>query len=408
MSVDVRTRTDGPIPTIDPVQFFTSDLPASLDDGAARLSPAARWMHPAPLTISIDGDEWTLRSDDGRVRVADGGGSEHRLVLSAADLADLVADLVTPMAWFISGALDTTARLELLLDWWVLLRGALDASTPYVPGASATLGYDDVDGAPLDLHRSFRADDDPAEMARFLEQAGFLHIVGLFGTDEMAAISADMDRAAPGYASGDGRSWWARTEDGADRLVRMQGFEHQSCNARDLIADPRFLGLADIAGAGHQFATFGPSRMEALVKPLHVVEGISDVPWHKDCANGRHSYDCCGITVGISVTGADAETGQLRVVAGSSRVLVWPSFVRKGQDLPMLDLPTTTGDVTLHLSCTTHMAQPPVSAERRVLYTGFGLPPADVEASRAGRARLRLAREAAPVTVSQAPVRTSR
>lgn len=134
MSVDVRTRTDGPIPTIDPVQFFTSDLPASLDDGAARLSPAARWMHPAPLTISIDGDEWTLRSDDGRVRVADGGGSEHRLVLSAADLADLVADLVTPMAWFISGALDTTARLELLLDWWVLLRGALDASTPYVPG----------------------------------------------------------------------------------------------------------------------------------------------------------------------------------------------------------------------------------------------------------------------------------
>lgn len=73
----------------------------------------------------------------------------------------------------------------------------------------------------------------------------------------------------------------------------------------------------------------------------------------------------------------------------------------------MLDLPTTTGDVTLHLSCTTHMAQPPVSAERRVLYTGFGLPPADVEASRR-RFRLRLAREAAPVTVSQAPVRTSR
>jgi len=37
---------------------------------------------------------------------------------------------------------------------------------------------------------------------------------------------------------------------------------------------------------------------------------------------GRHSYDCCGLTVGISVTGADARSGQLRVVAGSHRALI--------------------------------------------------------------------------------------
>ena len=47
------------------------------------------------------------------------------------------------------------------------------------------------------------------------------------------------------------------------------------------------------------------------------MKGISDVPWHKDCSLGRHSYECCSLTVGISVTGADAESGQLRVVAGS-------------------------------------------------------------------------------------------
>ena len=45
--------------------------------------------------------------------------------------------------------------------------------------------------------------------------------------------------------------------------------------------------------------------IEALVKPIGVVRGISDLPWHKDCSIGRHSYRCCGITVGVSVTGAD-------------------------------------------------------------------------------------------------------
>ena len=47
------------------------------------------------------------------------------------------------------------------------------------------------------------------------------------------------------------------------------------------------------------------------------------------------------------------------------------------------------------------MAQPPVDRERRVLYTGFRLPPANPEATRAAGERLGEVREAAPVTVSQ-------
>jgi hypothetical protein len=77
--------------------------------------------------------------------------------------------------------------------------------------------------------------------------------------------------------------------------------------------------------------------------------------------------------------------------------------VRRGNDLPQVDLPTATGDVTVHLSSTTHMAQPPVERERRVMYTGFSLPPRDPAAAAAARARLRDVREAAPVTVSQPP-----
>lgn len=401
MGVDVRTRVDGPIDMVDPSRLFEVELVERFDEAAATLEPAVRWLDPPPVAVHVGGDAWTLSTDDGRVVVRPGAHSERRLDVGVEALSELVADLVTPMAWFISGALDSDVRLERLLDWWVLLRAALDDRTPHVPGEP--LGFTSADGAPLDLGRAFRPEDDPAEMQHFLSEAGFLHLRGVFDPGEMAAIAADMDRAAPHYHEGDGRSWWARTADGEQRLVRLQGFDRHSETLADLLESDRFRRLGELGGSGHEFGDFGPNRVEALVKPIGVVEGISDVPWHKDCANGRHSYDCCSLTVGVSVTGADAASGQLRVVAGSHRVLVWPAFVRKGQDLPLLDLPTSTGDVTIHLSCTTHMAQPPVERERRVLYTAFTLPAADPEATRAARAKLREAREAAPVTVSQRP-----
>jgi hypothetical protein len=47
---------------------------------------------------------------------------------------------------------------------------------------------------------------------------------------------------------------------------------------------------------------------------------------------------------------------------------MWPALDQPGCDLPVVDLPTRTGDVTMHLSCTLHMAQPPVERERRVIW----------------------------------------
>jgi hypothetical protein len=285
------------------------------------------------------------------------------------------------------------------------LRAALDGRAIHTPGA---VTFEDPDGRELDLHRAFRADDDPEPMRTFLETAGFLHITGVFTENEMAEVSNDMDAAAPRYEPDDGRSWWARTADGTNRLVRMQGFDSHSDVTMRLLDDDRFRSIGRIPGDGHVFGEKrADNRIEALVKPIGVVEGISDVPWHKDCSLGRHSYECCSMTVGISVTGADEASGQLRVVAGSHRALVWPAFVRKGTDLPQIDLPTRTGDVTVHLSCTMHMAQPPVERERRVMYTGFSLPMADRSAAGAARARLREVREAAPVTVSQQPGHTA-
>ena len=135
--------------------------------------------------------------------------------LTAEQLADLWVRSGDPHDVVLGRHARLEGRLEHLLDWWVLLRGAIDQRAPHVAG--------DIDLSGTDLAQSFTLDDHDEDIRAFLAQAGFVHIRGVYGEDEMAAVSRDMDAAAPTYAKGDGRSWWARTSDGVDRLVRMQG-----------------------------------------------------------------------------------------------------------------------------------------------------------------------------------------
>lgn len=404
-SVDLRTRSGADVRPVDPVGFFADELPARLAADGSLALDGARQLGVRPFGFEVDGRGWTVRLDDGAgsFAVDDGLDDAQAVVrLDAVGLHDLVNDLRTPMGFLTGGDLDMPrGRLEHFLDWWVVLRSVLDGRRAHVAGDVSFL---EPDGRPLDLRRSFRLDDDPEDVNWFLAEAGFLHLRGVFDEAEMASVSADMDDAAGRYEQGDGRSWWARTHDGADRLVRMQHFQEESPTTVSLLGDGRLQAIARFTPDGHRHGKPGGNAnlVEALVKPVGVVEGISDVPWHKDCSLGSHSYRCCSLTVGISVTGAGAGSGQLRVVAGSHRALVQPAFVRRGLDLPQLDLPTATGDVTVHCSCTLHMSEPPVQRERRVLYTDFTLP-TDEGARSPNEAVLRRIREGAPTTVSQRP-----
>lgn len=403
MSVDFRTRQDGPVAAVDADEFFRKTLPEAIAAQRDRIEPGVPRLQLRPLAVVVgDGVPWTLRADGAGVEVSRGDtGAAARVRLSGEEFRDLVHDLRTPIAIYSSGELDMpSGEFGDFLDWWLVLRAAIDGQALYVPGM---VGFRDRDGAPLDLRRSFAPDDSREEMAHFLAEAGYLHVRGVFRESDMRAISDDMDRAAPEYRPDDGRSWWARVRSGERRLVRMQGFDERSPATAALIASETFRSFGDLTGDGHIYEQMKDNRIEALVKPIGVVEGISDIPWHKDCALGRHSYECCMITMGISVTGADADSGQLRVFAGSHRALVRPGVLGDpGRiDLPDIALPTETGDITLHCSCTLHMAQPPVARERRVLYTTWSLPPADVAACWEARSKVRQARERAPGTVSQ-------
>jgi hypothetical protein len=401
-TLDFRTRVDDDIAAVDTAHFFDHELPLLFARHGHLALAGARELGVEPFTVATPSGAWTLAfvGDELVVTPDDRGAAAVRL--TDDDVADIVNDLKTPMTFVTAGTLAMTrGNLGDFLDWWVVLRALVDGRRAHTRGS---VEFVDRSGQPLDLQRAFTPADDDADIAHFLAQAGFLHLRGWFETDAMAQIALDMDRARPTYQRDDGRSWWARTADGNDCCVRMQYFDEHSPATGALLDSDAFARIGRLTDDGYLARATG-NRIEGLIKPIGVVEGISDVPWHKDCSLGMHSYRCCGLTVGISVTGADARSGQLRVVAGSHRALVQPAFVRPEWGLPVIDLPTEAGDATVHCSCTLHMAQPPVDRERKVMYTGFGLPPKSTpgEAQARAVAQISAVREASYKNVSQQP-----
>ena len=196
----------------------------------------------------------------------------------------------------------------------------------------------------------------------------------------MAGIDADLGRAVESAQPDDGESWWAGTASGDRYPCRILDFARKSDRLSELMGDPRFLAFGRILDDGHEPGDpfgehFSEVTAEGLVKRVGSVEGLACLPWHKDCERGGHSMFCSGLTIGICLTPVDEAHGGLDLVAGSHRAHIARSQVDAGLDLPVATLRAERGDVTVHLSCALHRSTHPTSQERRVVYTGFALPP---------------------------------
>jgi hypothetical protein len=372
LTIDRRTRTDADVEAVDAPTWFATRLPDLHVELAAR---GLRHLGLPPLAIDVDGFQRTLTVDgDELVAVPGVAAGAIVLGLSREQFSDWTQELRTMVACWTARDARMEGPDDAFIAWDCVWRALVDGWPVHEPGA---ITFTDRHGEPLELRRAFTPDDDPIDIAHFLREAGFLHLRGWLDPADMATIADDIDRAVPHYERGDGRSWWAQTSDGVDRLVRLQHFHLHSPTTLALLDGPVWERLRAVLG-GDVDELVGRDRatncIEALIKPLGVVKGISDVPWHRDCSFGRHTYGCAGVTVGVSVTAGGEGTGQLRVVAGSHRANVPSTGVVHIQDLPVVPLPTEVGDLTVHLSCTLHEAMPPLSAPRKVMYTGFGLP----------------------------------
>jgi hypothetical protein len=373
VTIDQRTRFRGNPVALEPA-WLLEGLPEVLSATGPLAARGVEVLGLSTLGFDVDGLAAHLEVDNGRLVVREGVGEEGPVAaLDASALSDLVQDLASTFGLEMAGRV--AMRRGTMADfvaWEPVLRAALDERPVYEPGSIA---FRSLDGGPLDPEQSFRLDAPREEIGHFLAEVGYLHLQGVFTEPEMAAVSAELDAAIAEATQGDGASWWARTE-GGWYASRILGFNLKSPTLQELLESERFRAIGGLVDDNMvQRDPRNGDSAEGLHKKVGVVEGISDVSWHKDCSMGGHSRGCSGMTTGISVTGADIGSGELGVVAGSNRANVQPLNVRPDLDLPRVPLPTRTGDVTVHCSCTLHMSRPPTERERQVVYTGFGLAP---------------------------------
>ncbi len=372
-ALDRRTRRDDEYRPIEAARFFVDDFPKLVAVNGPRVGEGLSALKPPPLTIEVGAKAWTIVQAADTVALWAGARDGALIVrLTPDQFSKWAQNQITLNGLLVAQSLDFTDGTLADISAWDSLWIALLEGWPVV---DPELAFRDRRGQPLDLAETFTVDDDPEDIAHFLREAGFVLLRGWLDPVDLAPISEEMDAALSDYVEGDGKSWWATLNDGSRRAVRLQEFVERSPATAAILSGARWDQLRRTLGGADSLARRPVTGriIEALFKPVGVVSGPSDLSFHRDCHLGRHAYDCSSIVIGVPLTPADGESGMLRVVAGSHR-LVMPVEVAKTRSyLPVVALPANPGDITVHLSCTLHEAQAPVSAERRVMYTGFSL-----------------------------------
>ena len=395
MPLDRRTRRNADLRQLAPSEFFAHQVPDLIARNGRLVSDGIQAQGAPPLALEVGGSAWTFASVGRGLAVTEGIAPDAFVItLDEAQFSDVAQNQISFNGLNVAQELRTRAGAQRDISVWDSLWLTLLEGWPTVDDG---LEFLDRNGLPLDFAQNFAPDDDPADIAHFLREAGFLHLRGWLDPNDMATIAADIDRALPQYVHGDGRSWWATVADGTLRCVRLQHFVDHSPTTVAILESDRWDQLRRTLGGSDELvqAPVEGNIIEALIKPVGVVAGASDLSFHRDCHLGRHAYGCSGTTVGVSVTGSDAGNGLLRVVAGSHRVVMPVEIAMSDPYLPVVALATEPGDSdgasVLHAA----RGDRPATHERRVMYTGFHLAPLPDDTADGGRALSEL-RERAP------------
>lgn len=316
-----------------------------------------------PLGFRVAERTFTYRLGSDGVEMADGLGEAAAVVsLSAPAWEHFASQTRTFINLFLAGELTfERGQFEQLAHWDPVLK-LVHAGIPIYDPARADLSR-------VDLRRIFTLDSSDAELRGFLDVTGFLHVAGVFGREEMAALDAEVDRLAAMARPRDDRSWWVTDATGAEILCRLVYTGLRSALVARLEQDPRVRRLGTLIDAALRPA---PDRMEGsaiLLKVPGSTSGLSNIPWHQDCGMGGHAVFCPAVAVGIQITGSSARTGNLLLVPGShGQTLPW-GWEKRPEEVPVVAVDTAPGDVTVHVQDLTHASPEPAGeGGRRTMY----------------------------------------
>jgi hypothetical protein len=330
-----------------------------------------------PLCFRLtDGRAYTYVPTRDGIEVAEAEeGASTIVVLAQEDWCDFMWELRSCFALLYAGALEfAEGGMGQLARWEPVLRAVYDGQAVYdLYDPPTVVGRD---GGPLDLDTSFSLGDSDDEMRDFLQRAGFLHLRGVFGIEEVEGLNREVDAAVEHARPDDQRSWWTKVQ-GKDVCCRVNYLDDRSETVAALAHDPRLARIGALGGDDLKDAADRLDGHSVVIKVPGASSGLSDLPWHRDCGMGGHPVKCPMLNIGIQLDAATREVGQLQMIAGSH---IGTSRLPGGDELkrlPVVFLDTAPGDVTVHWGHTLHAAPPPAdekSAGRRALYATFVQP----------------------------------
>ena len=260
-----------------------------------------------------------------------------------------------------------------LIAWEPALRALYTGRPVFDPAGP----LHDSAGRELDPTRVFAPDDDEREMSEFLRAAGFLRVRGLFSAEEAAGFLEEADALQAEARQGDQLSWWAKRPDGQEICCRVTRAIEKPRLAT-LYGEPRLQRLADLAETGARPRMGEGTGVTCIYKHPGIQEGLSDLPWHRDCGMGGHALMCPTFVASVFLTEVRPETGELRFLPGSARASC-PFREATDPDAPRgVGVAASPGDVSIHFGDVMHAAPPPTAtglARYRVsATTNFGRP----------------------------------
>lgn len=354
--------------------FHASELPAQLAAGRGALAAkAARSLRPLAFRLP-SGGAWTYRPQGGAIAIERGDAAAATVIeLDQESWEGLVHDYESAPGLLYAGRVRSARGNAMQLVLWEPALRALYQGRPVYDPDEPLL---DRDGRPLDTTRIHRADDDADAMAHFLRTTGYLFVRGVFAPDEIECFLRDAEELRGEAVKGDRLSWWAKDEHGAEVLCRVTRAIEKPALAT-LFGEPRLHRLAALADP-HLVPRRGEgSGVAVIFKRPGVTEGLSDLPWHRDCGMGGHAVMCPVLLCSVYLTPANAQTGELVFLPGS-----WKSscgYLDAKVDPPRAaHFEARAGDVTVHFGDVMHAAPPPrgrgLGAYRISAVTGYARP----------------------------------
>ena len=343
---------------LDFVAYHRDELPGMLAAGRAELAGKALGSLGS-LAFRVADDAFTYEPAGASVRLIEGDDRAETVVaLDAEAWEGLAHDYESAPGLLYSGRVRCTRgdALQLVL-WEPALRALYQGRPVYDPN----LTLRDRRGDELDTGHVFRACDDPGDMAHFLRTAGYLVVRRVFDRAEVAGFLREAYELHAEARPGDGASWWAKRGDGREILCRVTKGRTKPLLAA-LHGDPRVLRLVQLAEPDAVACTGEGDGVTIIYKNPRITEGLSDLPWHRDCGLGGHSIMCPRFIGSIYLTAANESTGDLVYLPGS-----WTtsSGYMDPIVLPMraVRVSAEPGDVTIHYGDVMHAAPPPARGD---------------------------------------------